>query len=342
MKTAVSNVFRSMFSCCNPEDVRERASFDDIKIDSEISEIVNDFKDDKMVPEKTVKCDAISLNESTSNNIKKCDAIKKNQSSSKNIEKCDAIKKDQSSATNIKKCDAIKKDQSSSKFHSPGMVKMTIARNKKYPNRNSKKDIQHNNDNTDEIISAYDELEQDKSNNKEMEAQYLEQDYTKNQLSEDKIVSLNNDPSVSKASSIIDTFINKNTNLSTNSNNPTSSKAIQNQDDSLMKPSIQKDSDEPYVPRTDKEDFSNYRPESSFKNPSLVDLDSRIKSMEQFLEQDSLDTESFVSEDEPEISCAIDFYDKREFNRMLLKKIQQSLKKERKDIRYRKDNSKNK
>lgn len=341
MKTAVSNRFKSMFLCCNPEEARGRASFDDVKIDSEISEIAGALKD-KMVAEKTVKCDTVN-------------------------------QKKVSSSTNIKRA--------SSKFLSPGMVKMTIARNKKCLNR-SEEESKQGKDDTEEIISAYNESEQGDMTN--LEAQSTNKKSSSNQFNlypdnTNKMSNLMTESKPENSETFYDskpstkevvenkvadvmTLQSQNgienihlksdndlkTNVNLRSDNDLRSNVNLKSDNNLksnvnLKTNVNlrldnhlklsDNSSKLNLERRNAMSSFENRPESSFKNISQVD----IKSIENYLQQDSLCSESVVSEDEPEISCAIDFYDKKEFNRMLLKKIQQSLKKERKDIRYRKD-----
>ncbi|ELA42674.1 uncharacterized protein VICG_00426 [Vittaforma corneae ATCC 50505] len=348
VKTMFKNLIAKCFSCCGDYQVqRKRYSLDDVKIDSEVSDIVTSEKQPKMKktqPDKLNIKGQVFDGKNTMLETKSRLSSKTMHQQSKNkedIEKKSELSSKTKAGTGLYQKSKIETEP---KFLSSGMVKMAILKRNKSSERvkmgfykcdqkiniqhdrcNGKNNLEskniHRNDAKDNTLAedikpkdlfnrrhAYKSQNTEQTNVKDIVSVYREQS---ERYKEEK-------------ASNVETF------------KPSSDQVGMHIDQSNTNSASHRLCDKIAGKEYNKlvgEELLNTQYGDTYKVDSQQTLTEKNvgvfrneKSIEEYLLEVSLESESRNTESETDVSCSIDFYDKKEFSKILLKTIKHYLK----------------
>lgn len=351
VKTTLKTLITKYFSCCGDYRVqRKRYNLDDVKIDSEISDMAAPEGQQKM---KKMHSDKLSVKREDSGSNAETETkskldfktayqqhrIKEDANKKSELAKKKDTKRMHELGTNEKVCGGLyprSRVEAGYKFLSSGMVKMAIAKRNK-SNEKIKTDLYKHNqtaniqpykyngkENEEPVCThksdAKNSMHIETIKNKELFGRkHIHRNQDSKKAGAEYVTPTNNEPKedmTGKAS---------NTETYESNNDQAASHTGKLNASSVNSKAIGKGD-------TADKGTLNAQYKTSHRGSSrqaLVEQNvcafKNEKSIEEYLLEESFQSESHNIESETEVSCSIDFYDKREFSRILLKTIRHYL-----------------
>lgn len=305
IRPMIGKFLSTCFFCGGKDTMNKRAyDLEDVKLDSEISEAI---PPDERTPEKNEKGnekgnEKQNMTKNSKKTIKTIDQIKpkayssKEPSSKPESKKISEVEKNRS-AISGEKVSKSGSGQIGSKYFSSGMVRMAIMK-KNRANEKGKKELESIRNNGISQRKGKDEKEEGKLGDTNSIISAYSETHEEDGNSEDDVDETeNSNHSIERF--LYDKHEAKERTTSEESDGNSNTK--------------EKDD------KSEKNDLTQ-------KTAKSVDTVRRERSIEEYLLDESVMTESCNTDGDPEISCSVDFYNKREFSKMLLKTIKQYLK----------------